>query len=351
MRVLLVKTSSLGDVVHALPAVTEASAANPELVFDWVVEEAFQDIPALHPAVGRVIPIAIRRWRKNIFHCWKEIGRFKDELRKTEYDLVIDSQGLLKSALVSLMARGPGVGFDRDSARESIASVTYGSAHRVPVDLHAVYRQKKLFGLALGYESTEGIHYGLTLPNRLESHVTDPAIVLLHGTTWESKEWPEVLWRSLADQVRETGFRVVVPAGNQVEFERAKRITNGRLDEILDRQPFASVIDVIRSCRGVVSVDTGLGHLATGLDIPVVGLYGSTSPELTGFLGPHTSVKVSNHLPCIPCRKRHCQYEKNAVSSNIYPPCYEQHSPETVWQALQLQIQDQHVQRPSVEKP
>ena len=100
MRVLLVKTSSLGDVIHTLPALTDAQRAIPGIQFDWVVEEGFAEIPAWHPAVAQVIPVAIRRWRKHPLQTLRsgEWRRFKARLRETHYDLVIDAQGLLKSA-------------------------------------------------------------------------------------------------------------------------------------------------------------------------------------------------------------------------------------------------------------
>ena len=153
-----------------------------------------------------------------------------------------------------------------------------------------------------------------------------------------SKEWPEELWRELAGIIRAAGFQILVPAGNDLERQRAQRITNHNADELLDRLPFDALMQIMRSCRGAISVDTGLGHLATAFGLPVVGLYGATSPALTGFFGPVASTIVSDHLPCIPCRKRQCQYEKSADSSNIHPPCYAKHSPETVWQALLQQI-------------
>lgn len=337
-RVLLVKTSSLGDVVHALPAVTEAAKADPSIQFDWVVEEAFSTIPALHPAVARVIPIGLRRWRRHPFRYRAEVVQFLHDLRDRRYDLVIDSQGLLKSAVVTGLSHGPASGFDRQSARESVASIFYRHDHAVAQDLHAVQRQKQLFAQALGYEVNPTIDYGLGHVDRAASNFATGPVLLLHGTTWVSKEWPESYWQQLAAKIRAAGYKILVPAGNDVERERAGRITANNADEILDRLSFEALLEIMRGCAGAVSVDTGLGHLATAFGLSVVGLYGATSPALTGFVGPNASVKVSSHLPCIPCRKRHCQYEKSADSSNIHPPCYAQHSPEMVWQALLQQI-------------
>ena len=127
MRVLLIKTSSLGDVIHALPALTDAARAIPGIKFDWVVEEGFAEIPTWHPAVGKVIPVAIRRWRKNLWQTIKsgEWRRFKQSVRSTKYDLVIDAQGLFKSALPAMLAHGPRAGLDRASAREPLSALLY----------------------------------------------------------------------------------------------------------------------------------------------------------------------------------------------------------------------------------
>ncbi|MGB0692771.1 MAG: lipopolysaccharide heptosyltransferase I, partial [Pseudomonadales bacterium] len=145
MKVLLVKTSSLGDVIHALPAVTEAAQNVPNMELTWVVEEGFADIPARHPAVKRVVPVALRRWRRNWIGAQQEVGGFLRDLRGETYDLVLDSQGLLKSAVIALVARGPVAGYDRHSAREGLAAAFY--QQHAPVDrrLHAVMRQKQLF--------------------------------------------------------------------------------------------------------------------------------------------------------------------------------------------------------------
>lgn len=331
MKVLLVKTSSLGDVVHALPAVTEALAAVDGLEIDWVVEEGFADIPRRHPGVRKVISVAIRRWRKDLFAGWAEFREFRRSLQQEPYDLVLDSQGLLKSAVTSIFAHGPRHGFDRHSARESAASWFYQKTHAVAVDQHAITRQKRLFGSVFGYEPGDAVDFGLRTSERIPNR-----LMFLHGTTWASKEWPESYWCDLASRASQENYELIVPAGDERERLRAESITasGGR---VLFRPALSELMDILATCSGVVSVDTGLGHLAPALDVPVVGLFGATSPALTGMYGQHAKVIASTHLPCIPCRKRDCQYNKFDDSSKIYPPCYEQITPEAVWQALQQQ--------------
>ena len=334
MNVLIVKTSSMGDVVHALPALSDAARLLSDAHFSWVVEESLQEIPRLHPGVSEVIPVAIRRWRKSWFSAGKEIMDFKNRLASDKFEVVIDSQGLLKSAVITRFAAGVRHGFDRRSAREPLASALYNRTHFVAPDLHAVQRQKSLFAQSLGYQFDSGIDYGIG--SRIGAGAGP--VMFLHGTSWASKEWPEVLWRSLAERVTAAGHELLIPAGGDREWQRAKRIAEGLPASVLKMQELHELIEMLKHCAGAVSVDTGLGHLAVALQVPVVGIYGSTDPGLTGLSGPGVELIVSNHLPCIPCRKRDCEFRKPDDSSSIYPPCYENTTPETVWLALQSQI-------------
>jgi len=332
VKVLLVKTSSLGDVIHALPAVTEALSKFRDLQIDWLVEEKFRDIPDQHEGVHEVIPVAIRRWRSDWVSAWPEVKALIKRLRSAQYDRVIDSQGLLKSALITFFANGETHGYDRDSIRESVACLFYGKKHAVDKEQHAIHRQKQLLAASLGYRPNQNIDCGLATPTSKKK-----TIMLLHGTTWPSKEWPESAWTELANLIRQDGFEVMAPSGNERERERATRILGGR-PGLLDRLPLGDLMSEMQRCAGAVAVDTGLGHLAPALGVPVVGLYGSTSPGLTGILGRQSQIIASDHLPCIPCRKRECQFQKPRDSSNIYPLCFEQTTPELVWQALQQRL-------------
>ncbi len=351
MNILVVKMSSMGDVIHALPALADAHRHIAGLSFDWVVETAFQDIPALHPLVSEVIPVGIRRWRKHWLASLRhhEINEFIHQLRQKEYDLVIDAQGLIKSAIVSTLARGPVSGFDASSARESLAPLAYRRAHRVALDQHAIDRQRQLFAAALGYTVEGPVDYGLMQGLPGQDALQDsssippgesrkPMIMLLHGTTWPSKMWPLGHWQSLCRRASVEGFDVLVPAGNEFELEQAQQISADTGAKVLSGMSLSDLSVVIARCAGVVSVDTGLGHLAAALNRPLVGLYGPTDPGLTGVHGQWQKTVVSDHLSCIPCRKRNCQYAHEADSSKIYPPCFQHTTPELVWQALLSQI-------------
>ncbi|MBF7729858.1 lipopolysaccharide heptosyltransferase I [Pseudomonas sp. N040] len=288
MRVLLIKTSSLGDVIHTLPALTDAARAIPGIQFDWVVEEGFAEIPAWHPAVAQVIPVAIRRWRQHPLQTLRngEWRRFKARLRETRYDLVLDAQGLLKSAWLTRYVPAPVAGLDRASAREPLASRFYDRGYAVPCEQHAVQRLRQLFAQALDYPlpATVG-DYGLDRASMADAG-GQPYLLFLHGTTWVSKHWPEADWRALAERMNAQGWAIRLPWGNAVEKARAERIAAGlEHAAVLPKLNLAGVAKVIAGARACVAVDTGLGHLAAALDVPTISLYGPTLPGKVGAYG------------------------------------------------------------------
>jgi heptosyltransferase-1 len=319
VRVLLIKTSSLGDVVHTLPALTDAQRAIPGIQFDWVVEEGFAEIPAWHPAVAQVIPVAIRRWRKHPLQTLRsgEWRRFKTRLREARYDLVIDAQGLLKSAWLTRYVQASVAGLDRDSAREPLASRFYDRRYVVPRDQHALERVRQLFAQSLGYSVPEATaDYGLDR-SLLATPNEQPYLLFLHGTTWPSKHWPEPYWRELAERMSDFGWAIRLPWGNADEKARAERIAQG-LDSVsvLPRLNLGGIAKVIAGARACVAVDTGLGHLAAALDVPSISLYGPTLPGRVGAYG-----RAQVHL---------CATGPNAGKGDRHKPCFDDLPPERV---------------------
>ncbi|HET8707667.1 MAG TPA: lipopolysaccharide heptosyltransferase I, partial [Pseudomonadales bacterium] len=319
-----------GDVIHTLPAITDAVRAIPDIEFDWLVEENFAEIPTWHPAVKLVIPVAVRRWRKNIFKARRDLEwkSFRQHIKNTRYDVIIDAQGLLKSAWLTRMAWGEKVGLDYRSAREPMASFAYDRKINVPWGQHAVERVRQLFAQALNYRLPEQIgEYGIQLPADSLMHTTEPYVVFLHGTTWETKHWPEQQWTELAKIARAHGYAVRIPWGNAVEKERAERIAETSGATVLPRLNLHGVAEVLEGAKAVVSVDTGLGHLASALGKPCVALFGPTNPGFTGTYGArqeHLQVEYA----CAPCMKKKCQYERK---DDLYPPCFSTISPNLVW--------------------
>ncbi|WP_418647445.1 lipopolysaccharide heptosyltransferase I [Thauera butanivorans] len=339
MRVLIVKTSSLGDVIHTLPALTDAAHAIPGIRFDWVVEEAFAEIPRWHPAVDRVIPVAVRRWRKHPLQAWRsgEWQAFRATVGLHRYDAVIDAQGLFKSAWLARHAHGPLHGLDKRSAREPLASLFYRHRHTVPWGRHAVLRVRELFAQALGYtlpadaaaslgdQAPTHDPYGLDRSRVLagagqtDSDGGTPYVVFLHGTTWDTKHWPEAYWRQLAERACAAGWRVRLPWGNAAEHERAERIAaNLPGVQVLPRLPLAGIAAEIAGARACVAVDTGLGHLAAALAVPTVSLYGPTNPGFTGAWG-FGQRHLAADFPCAPCLKKQCTYVPTAEDKEKAP--------------------------------
>jgi len=291
-RVLLVKTSSMGDVIHALPALTDAVNALGDVRFDWIVEEGFAEIPRWHPAVDNVIPVAIRRWRKTPLQSVRgeEWKNFRAQLKRGPYDAIIDAQGLLKSAWLTLLADGPRYGLDSTSAREALSAYFYQHKLPVPKGQHAVERVRQLLAQALGYTLPTAIgDYGLQGTTFDETQVPSSAFaVCLHGTTWPDKHYPENYWCDVIAGLSVRGLKVVLPWGSAHERERAERLAQG-VDGavVLPRCTLNQLAAVLQKAKLVIAVDTGLGHLTAALDTPCVSLYGPTSPQLVGAYGKH----------------------------------------------------------------
>ena len=335
MRVLMVKMSSMGDVLHSLPAVTEAVRHDPELRFDWVVEKGFEQIPAWHPAVDKVFVASTRTWRKNWRASRAERKALASALKEREYDLVIDAQGLVKSALVSRLANGPISGFSFLSAREWIASLFYNKRFNVPAG-HAVKRVRVLLSLSLGYTLDDQISdYGLNAVseglNTENANKTSKALLFLHGTTWASKHWPEKHWIDLARRAADAGHVVWLPWWSDEERARCERITAaGKGVRLLERGDLDAMAKHIRAVDVVVAVDTGLGHMAAAFSAPCLSIYGATDPTRTGTWGANQKHMRARYR-CSPCLARECKLLGDSISE---PPCYESCSADDVWRVL-----------------
>jgi heptosyltransferase-1 len=290
-QILLVKTSSLGDVVHNLPVVTDIRRHWPAATIDWVVEEAFAELPALHPGVRAVIPVALRRWRRQWWRpaTWRELGAFWRALRAREYDAVIDTQGLLKSALMACAARGPAHGQDRASAREALAALCYDRRYPIARGRHAIVRNRELAARALGYTLPEAPpDYGIRPPAlTFEGELPwrgRPFVVCLHATSRAEKTWPSEHWAALAGALLGAGLVPVLLWGSEAERAQAEAIARAAPGaEVTPRRyGLKELAALLAAARAVVGVDTGLVHLAAALGCPTVALFGGSSPKLTG---------------------------------------------------------------------
>lgn len=285
--VLVVRPSSLGDVVHALAVVADLERARPGLPIDWVAEEAFVPLVRLDPGIRRVVPLALRRWRHAPFAAatWREIAAFRDDLARERYDAVVDLQEQIKGAVIARLARGPRHGPDGRGTREPLATLLHDVHHPLPPRQHFENRCRQLVAAALGYTVTGPPRFrlvtappppGLAVP-------AAPHALLVHGTSRDDKLWPEPDWRALAAALGRGGMATLLPWGSDEEQRRARRIADG-IDGavVLPRLDLPALAGLIRGAALVVGVDTGLVHLAAALGTPTVALFVATDPAQAG---------------------------------------------------------------------
>jgi len=292
--------------VHNLPLVSDLRAVFPEVIIDWVVEEALSGIPRLHPAVRRVIPVGLRRWRKSLLtaQSWREMAAFRQALQAEAYDVVLDSQGLIKSAVIArqarLAARGRRCGYGAEAAREALAARFYDARLAIPKNLHAVERNRWLAAAALGYVADMPLDYGIagrTGDTTALSWLPELAyVVLLTATSSDDKLWPEQDWRKLAASLAQRGLTCILPAGTDAERQRATRLAQGMsLARVAPALGIAEIASLCAGARLVIGLDTGLTHLAVALERPTLALFSGTDPRLTGaYAGETASFRVRN---------------------------------------------------------
>ncbi|MBX3588395.1 MAG: lipopolysaccharide heptosyltransferase I [Ramlibacter sp.] len=305
MKILLVKLSSLGDVVHAMPAVQDIRAALPGAQIDWVVERGFAPLVARCEGVRRVIPCELRRWRKSPFAAdtraqWRA---FKAELQAEAYDAIIDLQGLSKSALVSWLARRATGG-----QRYALANQTEGSGYEAPTrwvadvavhiapHIHAVARSRELCARALGYAEPDSMHFGLlarasrplgAMESEADAASPQGCVALVHGTSRDDKCWPEDHWLALGRRLVQAGWALGLPHGSAAEHQRSERLAAqlGPQARVWPAMDLGALTDRLAACAGVIGVDSGLSHIAVALDLPHVQLYNFDTAWRTGPQG------------------------------------------------------------------
>lgn len=338
MNILIVKMSSFGDLIHTLPAITDASRALPGIRFDWVCEEPFRDVPRLHPQVEKVFCHGRLRWRKKRMAraTLKEQYHFYKTLRESGYDAIIDAQGRVKSAKVSWLAKGPAYGLDKFSATDTETRFFYNHVFSIPKSVNATERIRILFARSLKYSLQGKADFGVK-QSRLCSDYPEFAgsLILFHGTTWDSKYWLESEWIELISLARQRNIDVLLPWGNQKEQHLATRLTQqAGWGTVLPKLSIWELAGITSRCRGAIGVDTGLMHLAAAIGTPTVAIFGSTSTRLTGAHGDKV-VNLQSSLACSPCMKKICP-----LTDNDRPPCYLKVPAHKVWETLSTLIKE-----------
>lgn len=336
-KILLVKITSMGDLIQMLPALTDAQKAIPGIQFDWLAETSFQEIPYLHPAIQKVIALPYRQWQKNIYQALKtgEVKAFWQTLRADSYDMVIDAQSNIKSALVTTLARGKKFGLDRASVREYGAHFAYHKKISISRSLNHVQRMRQLMASFLNYPLPDSpLDYGISLQRlpELSFALPEKFIFLAHLASRKEKLWPEEFWQVLIKDLINEGYALVLPWWSKEEKERALRLQGGRSEvQILPPLDLTQKAKVLAQARAAVSLDTGLAHMAAALNIPNVTLYGAIDPAQVGAIG-EGQIHLSATAPaCAPCGRMHCSYEGGNFP---YSPCLETIKPAAVLQAL-----------------
>ena len=293
VRILIIKTSSLGDIVHCLPVINDIKYFVPESSIDWLVEESFADVPRLHPGVNSVITISLRSWKKNLRRksTWTGLYKAIKAIRENHYDIIIDFQGLLKSAFFTLFTRGDIHGFDKASIRETAASYFYKQTHAVSKQIHAVVRNRELASKCFQYELIDqSAHFGLEIHNINNFNLSERYVILIHGSSKKSKQWPMEYWLKVIQFFNVLGLRVLLPWGSLEEYHFSKALRKASTNSlVLPKMNINNLANIISGAKCVVGVDSGLTHLGNALGIPTIGLYMDSNPYLNGV---YPNIKV-----------------------------------------------------------
>ena len=290
-KILIVRTSSLGDLVHMLPAISDIAKRVPEAQIDWLVEESFASIPTWHPAVKQVLEVAHRRWRRSWWSSQvrRERQAFEADLQSRQYDIVLDMQALLKTVWWVRMANGVKHGLDWRSAREPLATLFYDTRHRVEFWQPAVTRQRLLAASVFGYPVQGDPDFGLQrfeLQAQAARGRDAPYATIMPSASRDDKLWPEPDWHAVFDLLSQRGLQLKLLAGNQTEAERARALTQGRSNaEVLPRGTLTETAEHLAGATLMVGLDSGLTHLSAALGRPTIGIYKASTPVRTPLVG------------------------------------------------------------------
>lgn len=289
MRILIVKLSSLGDVVHAMPVVHDIRAAHPDASIDWVVEPGFAPLLRRMRGLAEVIECPLRQWTQ----AWwtgavrREVRELRTRLRRHRYDAILDLQGLTKSAVVARLAHGVRYGLanrTEGASYEWPARWLVDHALRIEPHIHALDRARELAARAIGYRALGPPDFGLRRSPQALPDGGAPTLLFVHGSSRDDKLWPEGDWIALGRHVIAEGWRVALPQAGAVEQARASRLQAalGPQAQVWPALDLGAVVDRMQAVQGAIGVDSGLSHIAVALGLPHVQLYNFPTAWRTG---------------------------------------------------------------------
>ena len=290
----------MGDLMHALPALTEANSHIEGISFDWVVDKNFASVPSWNPLVNKIIKTDHRNWKKHLFskNSRMSLKEVISQINEGNYDLVVDMQNNLKSAFISYLCKHDVVGMDSKSSREYPAHLAYSKKINVDKKLHAIERQKKLLGEALGYDYKEdNVDYGVSFNNFIKPSIKlpDEYCVLVQNASWVTKQWSIENWQNLIRYLEDKGLNMLLPSGNLNELERAKEICSvSEKAQAIDLISLNEIAYIIKNANFCICSDTGLAHLSALTGTPSITLYGPTKTSLIGTTGINQNHLVGN---------------------------------------------------------
>ena len=287
LKLLIVKTSSMGDVVHALPTISDIRRFHPAAQIDWLVEAPYAAIPQMHGGVRQVLPLQWRKWRRQLYSrgTWTAMRQLRSQLHGARYDLVLDLQGLFKSAVFARQAGAPVAGYASGSGRDPVAPWLYQFQAKVSLQMQAVQRCRELAAAHLRYAVPSGLpDFGLRPPAAGWSPRGDYA-VLIPNASRRSKHWPERHWVAIGNRLKERGMTPLVLWGRPDEQSLAESIAASCEGDVPPFLKVGEMAAVLAGARQVVGLDTGFTHLAAALGRPTLGIYCDHDPGLAGITG------------------------------------------------------------------
>jgi lipopolysaccharide heptosyltransferase I len=343
MKILVIKPSSFGDIIHAFAAISDLKKNNPSFEVDWYVDEQYKDIPHWNRYVDGVFSINRKRFRKlNKFSFGLAAHRLIKKLKRRQYDVVVDLYFGLQDA--SLLARlgvpviGPSRAALSGMAQDKRLSNIYSRDVELDVSNTLVDVHRQLMSKTFGYEYTPlNVDYGVKHESVCEERKLDesiPYLIFVHATSGKVKNWPEPYWQTLLKMAGQSGYQVLLPWGDESERKRAQRVAAEYPEKarVLDKMSLGDLACLIATSKGVVGGDTGLTHIASALGVPTIRLFGATSAQAA--IPAANGIDISSDLECAPCMNRNNCEREDIGQFSVFPPCFEMLTPYKVWDEL-----------------